>query len=91
MYTFCVHKKKSPRGVTRVGIRDLRSNLSNYLRRAHDGQVIQVTSRDEVVAELHPAFPAQDARRKPGTLKGKIRMAPDFDTLPEELIEAFEG
>lgn len=92
MYTGSVHKRKAHRRKTRVGIRDLRSNLSGYVKRAHSGQIIEVTSRDEVVAELHPAVPTlKESRRKPGTLKGRIKIAPDFDQLPAELIDAFEA
>ncbi|WP_168188545.1 hypothetical protein [Pseudomonas sp. A25(2017)] len=29
--------------------------------------------------------------RKPGRLKGKIRMPADFDRTPEDIIEGFEG
>ncbi len=76
----------------RIGIRDLRSNLSGFIKRAHEGQVIEVTSHNEVVAELHPAMrDVKEFRRKPGTLKGKIRIASDFDELPGELIDAFES
>lgn len=89
VYTPCVHKAKASK--TRVGIRDLRSNLSGYIRRAHNGQVIEVTSRDEVVAELRPArLSGKNAPRKAGALKGRIYVAPDFDQLPKELLQAFE-
>jgi antitoxin (DNA-binding transcriptional repressor) of toxin-antitoxin stability system len=92
VYTLCVHIRKSHQRKTRVGIRDFRSNLSGYIKRAHDGQIIELTSRDEVVAELHPATDIlEEVRRKPGALKGKIRIAPDFDELPSELIDAFES
>ena len=66
--------------------------MSGFLRRAHDGEVIILTSRDEQVAELHPPTRLGEvARRTPGTLKGRIKMAADFDLLPDELIEAFEA
>ncbi|MOA43876.1 hypothetical protein D3C78_1660780 [compost metagenome] len=29
--------------------------------------------------------------RKPGRLKGKIRMSADFDKTPEDIIDGFEG
>ncbi|MNY79813.1 hypothetical protein D3C86_2206120 [compost metagenome] len=29
--------------------------------------------------------------RKPGRLKGKIRLSADFDKTPEDIIDAFEG
>jgi antitoxin (DNA-binding transcriptional repressor) of toxin-antitoxin stability system len=92
VYTSRVHNAKPRRGKTRVGIRDLRSNLSGYLKRAREGQVIEVTSRKEVVAELRPPMPfVKEAGRKPGALKGKIRIAPDFNGLPQELLDAFES
>ena len=43
-----------------VGIRELKNRLSAYIRRAEAGDVILVTDRGRVVAELVP--PARDAR-----------------------------
>jgi antitoxin (DNA-binding transcriptional repressor) of toxin-antitoxin stability system len=46
-----------------VGVKQLKARLSEYLRLAKAGEVILVTDRDEVVAELRPArrqgFPAE--------------------------------
>lgn len=92
VYTARVHNPKPHKASARVGIRDFRSNLSGFIKRAHDGQIIELTSRDEVVAEVHPAAKAAtDAPRKAGALKGKIRISPDFDEMPSELIDAFES
>ena len=41
--------------VKSVGVKQLKSRLSEYLRLAKAGEVILVTDRDEVVAELRPA------------------------------------
>jgi prevent-host-death family protein len=38
----------------RVGLRELKTRLSYYVRRARSGHPIQVTDRGEVVAELLP-------------------------------------
>jgi prevent-host-death family protein len=35
-----------------VGLRELKAKLSEYVRRARDGEVVLVTDRGEVVAEL---------------------------------------
>lgn len=43
----------------RVGVRELRQNLSVYLRRVKDGEALEVTERGETVAELVPV------RRRP--------------------------
>lgn len=37
-----------------VGIRELKANLSSYVRRAQAGETIDVTDRGAVVAELRP-------------------------------------
>lgn len=90
MYTTCVHKKKPMK--TKVGIRNFRERMGGFIRRAASGEVIVLTSHDKQVAELHPPAPwPQLARRKPGTLKGRIKIGPDFNTLPDEMIEAFEA
>jgi antitoxin (DNA-binding transcriptional repressor) of toxin-antitoxin stability system len=41
--------------VKSVGVKQLKARLSEYLRLARAGEVILVTDRDEVVAELRPA------------------------------------
>lgn len=38
----------------RVGVRELRQNLSVYLRRVKAGETLEVTERGEVVALLEP-------------------------------------
>jgi prevent-host-death family protein len=38
----------------RVGVRELRQNLSVYLRRVKQGQRLEVTERGRVVARLEP-------------------------------------
>lgn len=41
--------------VKSVGVKQLKAKLSEYLRLARKGEVILVTDRDEVIAELRPA------------------------------------
>lgn len=38
----------------RVGVRELRQNLSVYLRRVRSGEALEVTERGEPVARLEP-------------------------------------
>lgn len=40
--------------VKTVGVRDLKNKLSEYLRRVRLGEIVLVTDRGEVVAELQP-------------------------------------
>jgi prevent-host-death family protein len=72
-----------------VSFRDLRKNLSRFLRQARQGEEIIVTSRGQVVARIMP--PAEPQRPPIGLLKGQIHMAEDFDDTPADLIAAMEG
>ena len=42
----------------RVGVRELRQNLSVYLRRVRKGEAFEVTERGEPVARLEPVLTA---------------------------------
>lgn len=75
----------------RVGVRELRANLSGLLRQARQGTSFLVMSRNEVIAEIRPPSGAVRPHRSPGMLKGKIRMAEDFDLLPDDILSAMEG
>jgi antitoxin (DNA-binding transcriptional repressor) of toxin-antitoxin stability system len=73
--------------VKAVGIKALKDNLSKYLRLVQAGEIIWVTDRDEVIAEIHkPTVPIpnrvsrweaflNDQQRK-GTLKRAPRGSP---------------
>lgn len=75
----------------RIGVREFRANMADFLRQAGQGASFVLMSRDVVLAELHPPSRPVRPRREPGALKGEIRMAPDFDALPSEVIDAMEG
>ncbi|MGF9759476.1 type II toxin-antitoxin system prevent-host-death family antitoxin [Microvirga sp. 0TCS3.31] len=75
----------------RVGVRELRANLSGLLRQARQGTSVLVMSRNEVIAEIRPPSSVERPRRIPGVLKGKIRMAEDFDLLSDDILSAMEG
>jgi|SRR5271155_4347314 len=57
-----------------VGVKQLKSRLSEYLRLVRAGETVLVTDRDEVVAELRPT------RRRPG-------VADSLDEILESLTE----
>ena len=65
------------RTVDTVGIRELKSKLSHYVRLVEAGEVVMVTDRGRVVAELRPPSTAR-AGIHPGLLemerKGLIRL-----------------
>jgi len=76
---------------TPVGVRALRENLSDYLRRVQQGASFIVMSRGQAVAELRAPAGVAKAQRQPGLLKGRIVMADDFDAWPDEMLDALEG
>jgi len=50
--------------LTRVGVRELRQNLSRYLRRVERGERLEVTERGKPVAVLGPVDEAGSALRR---------------------------
>ena len=79
-----------PTGAKRVGVREFRTHLTEYLRQAQQGTPILITSHDQVIAEVRPPPAQAQPKRRPGALRGKIWMAPDFDALPEDILAAME-
>lgn len=76
----------------RIGVRELRGKLGDYLRQVENGARILILSRGKPVAELGAPTGEEPKRepRRPGGLKGKIWMADDWDEWPPEILESFE-
>lgn len=74
----------------RVGVREFRGNFTTYMRQVGEGASFLVTSHDQVVAEIRPPSPTVRPNRQPGALRGKIRLAADFDTLPADILASME-
>ena len=68
-------------------VSEAKSSLSELIDKASQGQEIIICRAGRPVAVLR-AYKKAEQPRKPGALKGKIRIAPDFDELPEDLAEA---
>jgi prevent-host-death family protein len=49
--------------MTHVGVRELRDNLSDYLRRVRAGELFVITDRDRPVGELGPTAGGKSAER----------------------------
>jgi prevent-host-death family protein len=71
-----------------TGIRELRDNLSRYIRRVEAGQRIAVTAHGRVVAELVP--PGTAARQAPGRQWDEL-IASGILHPPVEPGDPFEG
>ena len=74
-----------------VNVHEAKTQFSKLLQRVLAGEEVVIAKAGTPVARL-VAFERQPVRRVPGSAKGKICMAPDFDApLPAELLDAFEG
>jgi len=76
---------------TKVSVRDFRGRLSEYLRRVRRGQTVLVTSNGEPVARLVPVERPAAASRPFGFMRGRIRVAPDFEETPPDILAAMEA
>jgi prevent-host-death family protein len=72
-------------------IHDAKAQLSKLVVRARAGEEIILVRAGKPVARIVAYVPMR-APRKPGALKGKIRIGKDFFApLPNELLAAYEG
>lgn len=77
--------------MTVVNTHEAKTNLSRLLDDVEKGGEVIIAKANRPVARLVPYHEAKP-RRRPGFLKGKVRVADDFDApLPEEIIRTFEG
>ena len=76
---------------TAVNIHEAKTHLSRLLARAATGEEIIIAKAGKPIARLEPVATAPSTRT-PGSARGRIWVAPDFDApLPEDSIRAFEG
>jgi prevent-host-death family protein len=72
-----------------VNVHQAKTHLSKLLARVSQGEEIIIAKAGKPVARLL-SVETQPKPRVPGTAKGKIWMAPDFDApLPDEIIDEF--
>jgi len=69
-------------------VTEAKAQLSALLDRVSRGEEVIISRAGKPVAALVPYDPERRPRR-PGRLRGKIRIAPDFDELPADIAEAF--
>jgi prevent-host-death family protein len=75
-----------------VNIHEAKTHLSRLLERVADGEEIVIGKAGKPVAKLVP-YSEDKEPRKLGTLKGKIWLAPDWDSeeTNEEIARLFYG
>ena len=73
-----------------TNIHEAKTHFSKLVERAAAGEEIVIGKAGKPVARLVP-YREAPPQRKPGSMKGKIRIARDFDDLPAHVLAAFEG
>ena len=74
-----------------VHIGATKTQFSELIEAVAQGEEIVIARAGKLVAMLVP-IPSQKTVRQPGAMKGKIKIAADFDaSLPDDLQAAFEG
>lgn len=72
-----------------VNTHEAKTRLSELLRRVEAGEEIIIGRGGRPIAKLTPI--RKDEPRRPGAWRGRVRIADDFDELPEDVIEDFYG
>jgi prevent-host-death family protein len=74
-----------------VNISEAKTNFTKLLEEVVKGNVVLIAKSGIPMAKL-TCISSTRPIRKPGFLKGKIKIASDFDSrLPDDLLNAFEG
>ena len=67
---------------------EAKTQLSKLVERAQAGEVIVITRRGEPAARLVAERHGESFASLAGAWKGRVKIAPDFDELPDDLAES---
>ena len=73
-----------------VNVHQAKTQLSRLLRRVSRGEEIILAKAGKPIAKLVPYREPTRGKRVFGQLAGRIRIAPDFDKTPADLIRDLE-
>lgn len=74
-----------------INIHTAKTHLSKFLEIVAHGEEVTIAKAGKPIAKLCPISPKKP-KRKLGLLKGKIKIAKDFDDpLPNSILADFEG
>ena len=76
--------------VTTVNVHEAQTHLSRLLEAVEAGEDVVIARAGKPIARLVPVVARLEART-PGSWRGRVVIADDFDETPEELIVAFHG
>jgi prevent-host-death family protein len=71
-----------------VGMHEAKSQLSKLVERVQAGEEIVITRHGEPAARLVAERHGESFASLAGTWKGRVKVADDFDELPDDLAES---
>ncbi len=71
-----------------TNIHDAKSQLSKLIERAMNGEDVVIAKAGQPMVRLVP-IGKDESPRSGGQWRGRVRIAPDFDDLPDEIASAF--
>jgi prevent-host-death family protein len=71
-----------------VGMHEAKTQLSKLVERVQAGEEIVITRRGEPAARLVPERSGGGFASLAGAWRGRVKVADDFDELPDELAES---
>lgn len=71
-----------------VGMHEAKTQLSKLVERVEAGEEIVITRRGEPAARLVPERSGRGFASLAGTWRGRVKLADDFDELPDDLTES---
>ena len=74
--------------MTKIGMHEAKTNLSKLVERVEGGEEIVITRRGEPAVRLVPERRGDGFASLAGAWRGRVRIAEDFDELPDDLAEA---
>ena len=73
-----------------INIYKAKTNLSKLVKRVSAGEEIVIGKAGEPLVKMIK-YEQHQSPRTPGSWKGKVHIKPDFDVLPEDILDAFSG
>lgn len=73
-----------------INIHEAKTNLSQIIERVARGETVIIGKAGKPMAVLSP-YSSTEKPREPGSMKGKIQIADDFDADDNLIADLFEG
>jgi prevent-host-death family protein len=74
--------------MTQVGMHEAKTKLSQLVERAEAGEDIVIARNGKPVARLVPVAGTGSFAAVRGAWRGRVRIAEDFDELPDDIADA---